>query len=615
MSRLLPLLLLFLGKLTYANNPFAITYKHLLDVNKQWQYHTDAAPSSAPKFVCDNDRIQFHLQMVEKHLREHTPQGFSEKALRNRMELLDVLHQYHTTAIFPTNTGHAHRQPYFIDDYGVYCAVGYLISKSGNDALAQEIHRKQNYAYIKEITVDGVLQWADEYGFTIDELAWIQPGYMANTSFAPLGDGTDAPVDNLYSYGQGMVFTGTFNQVNGLPCAKIGRYYNGNLSCIGNGIDGTVKDIGFKYDGMSQTQHVYAAGKFMHNGNSYPIAVYDNNDWNYISMTQVADAKAEAIRMMGNGWLVAISYPALVDKQEIWFLSNSFTWTKKATINGVVKDIEGFAAGHVIAGAFNSVMVHTNNGNILMPTDNIVFVPYQSDDWQPLLSSQISDTVLAIKYVGDALYFAGTCSPGGNEVCLTRYYNQTLQPLVTPTMIGDITNPKSINTVDLYNNTDLLLGGDFIINGFMYSGQNLALYNLTYHSLMPHAVFNQKVTGVAQVNNEWLVGGHFTENLGTPNLNHLAKIVQSNFSVDEANATTFTVYPNPASETITAATSSNISTVSVLDLTGKEVIKYNTTSTGHTYQFDISMLTPGMYIMVMKAENGASANTKFLVSR
>jgi hypothetical protein len=49
---------------------------------------------------------------------------------------------------------------------------------SGHAALAERIHQEMNLAYIHSIALPEVAVWAKDHGFTIDELAWIQPTYQ-----------------------------------------------------------------------------------------------------------------------------------------------------------------------------------------------------------------------------------------------------------------------------------------------------------------------------------------------------------------------------------------------------------------------------------------------------
>lgn len=131
------------------------------------------------RFTTDRDLIQLHLQFVENTLRINTGSGLSQKQKANRFKMLDELHHYWQEGTFPKNTGHSVRTPYFIDKWGTACAVGQLIISSGNESLAKQISVENNNGYIHNLVLEypQIAAWAIEYGFTIDELAWIQPCY------------------------------------------------------------------------------------------------------------------------------------------------------------------------------------------------------------------------------------------------------------------------------------------------------------------------------------------------------------------------------------------------------------------------------------------------------
>lgn len=153
----------------------------LIALNKTWQHiETEEAFFDREKtFTSDVDLIQTHLSWVETYLRAKSVSHLNREQQRKRQAALDMLHRYWTKGQFPINTYHKERTPYFIDVYGTYCAVGYLIKETGFDALAQRIHREHNYGYINELkqTYSEINTWASTYGFTTDELAWIQPTY------------------------------------------------------------------------------------------------------------------------------------------------------------------------------------------------------------------------------------------------------------------------------------------------------------------------------------------------------------------------------------------------------------------------------------------------------
>jgi len=98
-----------------------------------------------------------------------------------RAELLDDLDAYIAAGTTPVNERLPWRTPVFIDDAGRVCAVGYLIERSAGRELAETIARGHRYEYLEEIAaaMPEVRAWVASSGFTLDELASIQPGYEA----------------------------------------------------------------------------------------------------------------------------------------------------------------------------------------------------------------------------------------------------------------------------------------------------------------------------------------------------------------------------------------------------------------------------------------------------
>lgn len=153
--------------------------EHLLTVNGHWAVMATTIVDDAPtvRFDTDAERIAEHLHRVHAHLSAFAPEGFSSDALAERRALLDRLHGYADRGLFPINDVVPGRSPVFIDAQGTACAVGYLIIASGHAAIAEHIHRDMNLAYVPDIALPEMGTWAATHGFTIDELAWIQPTY------------------------------------------------------------------------------------------------------------------------------------------------------------------------------------------------------------------------------------------------------------------------------------------------------------------------------------------------------------------------------------------------------------------------------------------------------
>ena len=122
-------------------------------------------------------RARVHLAYVRTLLAAR-PATRPELAAR-RAELLGYLDEYIAKGVTPRNTYVAHRSPVFIDAHGRICAVGYLIERSAGRALAERIAKVHRLDYLEDIAaaMPDVAAWIAGSGFTLDELASIQPGY------------------------------------------------------------------------------------------------------------------------------------------------------------------------------------------------------------------------------------------------------------------------------------------------------------------------------------------------------------------------------------------------------------------------------------------------------
>jgi MORN repeat variant len=122
-------------------------------------------------------RMRVHLEYVRDHLAAR-PATRPELAGR-RAELLGYLGNYIAKGTTPINTYVPRRTPVFIDARGAICAVGYLIERAAGRVLPEQIARAHRLDYLEDISaaMPAVRAWIDESGFTLEELASIQPGY------------------------------------------------------------------------------------------------------------------------------------------------------------------------------------------------------------------------------------------------------------------------------------------------------------------------------------------------------------------------------------------------------------------------------------------------------
>lgn len=171
---------------------FAISVLYLMETKQEMGEDIDYAVNSVigdqsyihyygekpGKDVPDRVRIRTHLIYTEGVLRNRSTDQLSPEQKENRAAYLDFLREYYQEGEFPVNDSHADpRRPTFIDDSGNICAVGYMVEKSlGRDA-AEAINEKHKHSFIYEIDDPAFKEWVKRSGFSIDELAMIQPSY------------------------------------------------------------------------------------------------------------------------------------------------------------------------------------------------------------------------------------------------------------------------------------------------------------------------------------------------------------------------------------------------------------------------------------------------------
>lgn len=160
----------------------------------------------------DSEALRMHAHFAYVHaLLASRPATRPELAAR-RAQLLGYLEEYIARGVTPKNTYVAHRSPVFIDAQGQICAVGYLIERSAGRALAEKIAASHRLDYIEDIAaaMPEVAAWVEDSGFTLDEIASIQPGYEGPDVQHEVGFGSTDLVDGSYHQDDGTAtFTGT----------------------------------------------------------------------------------------------------------------------------------------------------------------------------------------------------------------------------------------------------------------------------------------------------------------------------------------------------------------------------------------------------------------------
>jgi len=239
----------------------------------------------------DKMTILLHLRAVEADLRSKIPLGLSAEQQSRRLRHLDVLHRYWSGGKFPVNHYHSARRPYFQDNFGTLCAVGYLLWHDGQQPLVQRIRRENNYGYLRDLAQQypAIQVWAEANGFTVSELAWIQPAYEPQPDMAQWGNGQglspDGRINVMVTDGWNWIIAaGKFSKIQGVTASNIARWDGQQWKPVATGVVGEVLCM------ATYGNKVYLGGDFHLPGQPEQrnIAVYDVQS-NQITPLQTGD--------------------------------------------------------------------------------------------------------------------------------------------------------------------------------------------------------------------------------------------------------------------------------------------------------------------------------------
>ncbi|SFT75410.1 Por secretion system C-terminal sorting domain-containing protein [Lishizhenia tianjinensis] len=594
---------------------------HLLTVNSQWTYFSDYLPKEEVAFTNDTDRISYHLENVCRLLKVQNTEHLSAEQLKNRNNTISILEGYAARKVFPTNLYHTKRQPYFIDNYEVHCAVGYLVKETGFPEISKEIARTQNYAYVKEIQSEALLQWAKDYGFSVQELALIQPGYAPRTEMSKLGEGTNGEVVDLHIdelAPNDLVIAGNFTELNNQPCLNIGVYADDNFSCFGNGISGEVKGV-LKYSKYDGGVNLLIYGDFVENGIHYPMASFNDGTWSYIEISQRPNHGAK-VGIDDYSRYIGIAVENELHNYEVYqYYAQSYHL--RAKIYGELNCIRESYTPTLphFGGDFDSVyivahdsMYHANNvllwvGSYVSPMDLNI------------------DEVHVIKDDLNAIYIGGKTivDPNGDhdEVFITRYMNGSCQPIVNGSYLMSMTQlyPYQSTFKDLkiignylYASGDVELDGSWEQN----SGRGLVRLNLINGQMQ----FVTRINGVAnelvEFNGNLILAGDYTQNFSntsnhTQDIPNIGVVQEAYASVDKLDDFQLIIYPNPVERNSTIhielPETVTLSSLHIIDMKG------SSTELAVSKEIQLPNLTSGTYVLVVQTTDGTLYREKLIV--
>ncbi len=381
-------------------------FQHLQEINKEWQHYEKQLKASTDllSFNRDKERIQLHLQLVQQILSSKNTTHLNPDQRTKRTQHLAVLAAYTQTAVFPENTSHQQRQPYFVDHQNKACAVAYLLLADGQTNLVNQIKEEKNFSYIAELVKEypAIIDWTEDNGFTAAELAWIQPGYPPRpTDWNQVGNGggIEGQINVMKTSKDGdlLYMAGDFTAVDGVAANSIISWDGSNWQTLGEGVNGEIHAMDVTFNG-----ELYIAGNFELNSNSdyTNIAVWDGTSWTGL---QQGDMEGTVFDIHIDDRIYIGGDFQKIDGQEMPYLAkkiyNSDTWNNEAvfyngidngydtipnafSVDGPVYSITEVSGRILVAGEFTTTAPNIDSSHIHTITTDYMAYWNSNNNWE-----------------------------------------------------------------------------------------------------------------------------------------------------------------------------------------------------------------------------------------
>jgi hypothetical protein len=538
----------------------------LLDVNSEWQHiaHVPLPLQSSPQN--HEEKIDYHLDNVIEYLMKADVASLSAQQRQNRGKLIETLESYRQLGVYPKNEHIAKCNPVFIDNYNTHCAVGYLMQQSGYESLARKIATNENLASVQEIKTEGVAEWASTCGFSVNELALIQPEYeyYTNYNITPLfgqvlGNVVDVEGDKNNLYVLGNFDSVTYNDFRSTrlenhflakwDCKrKVWRYTNfpklENCTPTKLAISNDTIYVSFSTTKVQPTLYYAKIQDEMEWKNfNYNKSIYDF----YVGARTIWLAAGDVVELQKDG-AYTTHYGSSVGAQRIWMDGE---WSNSGYITGL--GLEGVAHFEFSGSEYDEQVFDSSDG-----------IRINSFEW-----------------FRDKLWLAANSKNSVFDKTKSLFhiaYNQGEPYLksIDPTPIfsqEDITNGLKINKLVTLDNK-LYAVGKFNKSSTPVNIEGSGIVEITnqgtnYYYSNPVGNFNE-VFDVTIGNSLFYFAtdsGLYYQYFGDPT-----------GSVDESNLNTFSVYPNPIQPgNILTIEGLNPSKITLRNGLGQEIKSYSST--------------------------------------
>lgn len=584
-------------------------YEKLCEVNKCWTEQPDVQQLAYPVYDNRNERewIRTHLSMVEQTLRTRSTAHLSAQQQANRLNALAHLNQYWREGNFPINDQYNYRTPIFIDKYDNFCAVGYLVKATGYEQVSRKIAAQTNLAYVREMNYPELFSWANEYGFTVDELAWIQPGYPPVNSVKSVGGGTDGEVFELYpdKAGDKLYVGGIFKNVDdNIPANNI-AYVTENEGVytwhtMGDGIEGEVYAI------TEFGNKIYIGGSFTSGGShAGSVACWDGSAWQYLGC--IGPVVKDLI-VFDNKLYAVGDFNVCAALTEVNFaVWDGIKWQQVPGLEGHVNTVHNAGDKLILGGNFTYMGA---NENIIKWIPGQGFVQY---------GNSIVNEVNDIEVNNNSLFVVTTATADTNQLALKLNTADDTWSALQQMQFKGVAQ-LGIKTL-CSKGHDLFVGGDIIYEPLIQpsmSSMNCAIiYQGQYLSGYDGVLVDSAINVIVTFRNKLVVGGKFNSGYsGQSQFSPVNSIAAqaSEVGVKPLNDTKeiFNIYPNPvaAGREVTVENNFDAKYFKLYNVAGKLIINSDINNSG---KIELQQLPPGMYMAELSNNSGKKAVSKIVI--
>jgi hypothetical protein len=603
MKRIITSLLLLVSWASYAGPK---TFDKLASLNAVWKEQPAAIISSLPEYgnLSETAWIQTHLSLVERTLRSKSTAHLSASQRANRAAALQHLHEYWNKGAFPQNEDYGTRLPIFIDKHDNFCAVGYLVKATGYEAVSRKVQANTNLAYVRDMQYPELNQWAADYGFTTDELAWIQPTYPPTHHGEGVGKGVNGTVhEMLADDAEGRLYVGgSFSMADSSVAAsniayvtEAGGVYTWHN--MGDGLNGPVYAIA-KHNNM-----IFAAGAFTMSGSTAVnnVAWWDGSQW------QGAGCLYGTVKdlMVHGGDLYAVGdFDVCAALMEVNFARWSDPmWQQIPGLEGHINTMASTDTSIVLGGAFTFPVQDMDALNIISWSELNGFHTYDM---------ATTNEVMDFEWFSDTLYAAcNHTSPLEDKLLLclrgAGWANSTYDFVASPDVHG-------FNSLCAKEDT-LHIGGLFDYPLLMTFNKNLLNVTTGVWWADDYFLTDSTVYKVERFNGQLYVGGAFTKEgpWSTNMLNGIAvkKLAATNVPVATPGAATLAIYPNPATTSLSIHAGFTPAAIRIHDIAGRLVFEQELKASASTVS--LPSLPSGVYTAAVSSATGQKAVEKLVI--